>query len=244
VNLQPFIWLLLLTLAAMGLSRRRADWTDLALVGVFGYISLLAVRNVALFALIAAPVFSRHAVAALNDLAVLPPLSWLAAFTGNPRPQRMYPLATVVNFLLLFAVIAAAGLKIGLDLNQMNDPDVWGQGLPVNASAWLHGRDLPGKMFNSYNWGGYLIWTQYPDNAVFVDGRTDLYALNSRVLNDYVTIYYGHAGWENGLDRYAIGHVIVERTSPLDNTLRADSDWSEVYEDKVSVVYARSEGVP
>ncbi|MEJ2211764.1 MAG: hypothetical protein P8129_22390, partial [Anaerolineae bacterium] len=60
LQLHPFIWLLLLTLAAMGLSPRRADWTDLALVGLFAYMGLLAVRNVALFALVAPPVLSRH----------------------------------------------------------------------------------------------------------------------------------------------------------------------------------------
>ncbi|NIV40206.1 MAG: hypothetical protein GWN58_65630, partial [Anaerolineae bacterium] len=59
--------------AAMGLSRRRADWTDLALIGLFGYMGLLAVRNIALFALVAPAVLSRHTVLAIDDLAVANP---------------------------------------------------------------------------------------------------------------------------------------------------------------------------
>ena len=55
---QPFIWLLLGTLAAMGLSGRRADGTDLALVGMFTYASLLAGRNFGPFALVIAPVLT------------------------------------------------------------------------------------------------------------------------------------------------------------------------------------------
>ena len=118
-NLQfhPFIWLLLLTLAAMGLSRRRADWTDLALVGVFGYMGLLAVRNIALFALVAPPVLSRHTVFALDDLATVNPrLSGLAALTHtlpSPRPRRGL---VVLNLLLLILVLIGAGGKIGTDL--------------------------------------------------------------------------------------------------------------------------------
>jgi hypothetical protein len=30
------------------------------------------------------------------------------------------------------------------------------------------------RMFNSYNWGGYLLW-ELPEYPVFIDGRTDLY---------------------------------------------------------------------
>jgi len=88
-NLQfhPFIWLLLLTLTVMGLSRRRADWTDLVLVGVFAYMGLLAARNIALFALVAPPVLSRYTVYAIDDMATAQPrLSPLAALTHTLRP--------------------------------------------------------------------------------------------------------------------------------------------------------------
>jgi hypothetical protein len=245
-NLQfhPFIWLLLLTLAAFGLSHHRTDWSDLLLVSVFAYLSLLAVRNVALFALVAAPVLSRHAVAVLDNLTEVPHLSWLAHLTGSRRatPTRPDPVALNVFFLIL--VIAGAGAKVGVDLVRINVPEVWGQGLPVEAAQWLGQHELPGQMFNTYNWGGYLIWSLYPDKPVFVDGRTDLYALKSQVLDDYVTVHWAQQGWEDVLDRYDVGHVILERTSPLDNTLRAQVCWVPLYEDDISVIYVRTEDKP
>ncbi len=243
-NLQfhPFIWLLLLLILAMGLSRRKADWTDLALVGIFGYMGLLAVRNTALFALVAAPVLARHTVAALNDLALLPRLSWLGALTHSLPPARPRRPQAVLNFLLLVVVLVAAGAKVSVDLVRMRDPEVWGQGLPLQAAEYVRSHEMPGQMFNTYNWGGYLIWSLHPANPVFVDGRTDLYALNSQVLEDYVTLHWTHPGWPNVLDQYDVGYVITERNGLLDLAIAETPAWDEVYADDVAAIYRRQAG--
>jgi hypothetical protein len=244
LQLQPFIWLLLLTLVAMGLSQRRADWIDLALVGVFGYLALLAVRNVALFALIAPPILTHHAVNALNDPATLPRFSWLGSLTHTlPRRRASRPIAGL-NAVLLILVAAAAGVKVSADLFRLRDPAVWGQGLPLEAVRYLRDHDLPGNMLNTYNWGGYLIWSLYPDEPVFVDGRTDLYALHSQVLDDYVTVHWAQPGWQEILDRYQIGFVITERSGLLDGMLAEAGSWQPAYGDGVAIIYVRAGASP
>jgi len=84
-----------------------------------------------------------------------------------------------------------------------------GKSLPLQSVEYLRQHDLPGQMFNSYNWGGYLIWALYPDKPVFVDGRTDLYAFNG-VLDDYVQVQLVSPGWQEILDRYNVGYVVTE----------------------------------
>jgi hypothetical protein len=240
---QPFIWLLLLTLAALGLSRRRADWADLVLLGLFTYMALLSARNIALFALVAPPVLTRHTVAVLDDLAATNPrLSWLAALTHTlpaPRPRRSLAL---LNILLLVLILAGAGAKVSLDLVELRDPALWGRALPVAAAEYLSNHPLPGRMFNTYNWGGYLIWSLYPDRPVFVDGRTDLYALNSSVLEDYVQVHWVRPDWQGVLDKYGVGYVVTERTGLLDVALAEAEGWEPVYADNVAVIYRRSTG--
>lgn len=242
LQFQPFIWLLLMTVIAMGLSRRRADWADLAVVSVFAYMGLLAARNTALFALVAAPVLCRHLVPVLEELALVSRLSWLGMLThtlpSRARPRRLVWLNTV----LLVGVLIAAGIKVGLELDRMRAPTVWGQGLPLGAVEYLRSHNLPGQMFNSYNWGGYLIWNLYPDKPVFVDGRTDLYALNSRVLDDYTRVHWVRPGWQQVLDRYQIGFVITECTGLLDIMLAGTKEWESVYRDSLAVIYRRSHG--
>jgi hypothetical protein len=243
-NLQfhPFIWLLLLTMVAMGLSRRRADWTDLILVCLFGYMSLLAARNIALFAVVTPPILTRHAIPALDDLAVTNPrLSWLAALTHTLRPSRMPKPLNLLNVILLVLVLAGAATKVRVDLVRMREPEVWGEGLPLAATDFLREHDLPGKMFNTYNWGGYLIWSLYPDNPVFVDGRTDLYALNSQVLEDYTQVHWVRPGWPQILERYDVGYILTERAGLLNMTLARTEGWEAIYQDDLAVIYSQTD---
>jgi hypothetical protein len=239
LQFQPFIWMLLLTLAAMGLSRKRVDWTDLALVGVFAYMGLLAARNVALFALVAAPVLSRHVVTALDELALAPRLSWLGALSHTLPPPQPSRVQSVLNVVLLAIVVVAGGSKAGVDLIHLEDPAVWGRGLPVKAVEYLENNDLPGKMLNTYNWGGYLIWSLYPKQPVFIDGRTDLYALNSQVLDDYVIVHWVRPSWQKVLDEYEIGYVVTEKGGLLSVMLANTIGWRIVYSDSIAAIYVR-----
>ena len=99
-------------------------------------------------------------------------------------------------------------------------------------------------MFNTYNWGGYLIWSLYPRVPVFVDGRTDLYALNSQVLDDYTAVHWVRPGWEQILDRYGVGFVITERTGLLDTMLAQADGWQATYHDEISAIYVRIGEIP
>ena len=45
---------------------------------------------------------------------------------------------------------------------------------PVQASAYVQSHGMQGPVYNSYNWGGYLIW-RLPEMPVAIDGRANLY---------------------------------------------------------------------
>ncbi|MCK5332155.1 MAG: hypothetical protein KAK01_12140 [Candidatus Marinimicrobia bacterium] len=47
--------------------------------------------------------------------------------------------------------------------------------LPVKATSFLKANPIMGNVFNSYNWGGYLIWELYLQKQVFIDGRVPAY---------------------------------------------------------------------
>jgi hypothetical protein len=175
---------------------------------------------------------------------MVPRLSWLGALTHTLPPPRPRRATVLLNALLLALVVVGAGAKVSLDLLRLQDPEVWGQGLPLEAASYMQAREWDGQMFNTYNWGGYLIWSLYPEKPVFVDGRTDLYALNGQVLEDYVAVHWLRPGWQQVLDRYGIGFAITERTGLLDLALAEAEDWDEVYRDDLAVIYVRAEEVP
>jgi hypothetical protein len=227
LRMHPFIWLLLATLVAVGLSRRRLDGTDLATVGLFAYAALLATRNVALFALVAAPVLSRHATAIGHRV------------RSRARPTSTSSLRAVVNWALLLIVIALAAFQIVSVLRPTHNEALRRETLPVGAVDWIEQHQPEGEMFNHYNWGGYLIWRLWPDYHVFVDGRTDLYG--DDFLRQYLEIQLGKPGFGETLETYDVGFVLMPPTSPLTRQLGCTGDWEEAYRDGVATVWVREE---
>ena len=236
---QPFIWLLLATLAAMGLSGRRADGTDLALVGIFAYAALLAGRNMGPFALVTAPALSRHVAAALRRWGeAARERGWLRP---HPRPGSAASLALAsLNWWLLLLALIAAAAKVYPPLTPALNEKAQRAYLPLDAVRWIEQHRPAGKMFNHYNWGGYLIWRLWPDYRVFVDGRTYLYG--DEILRDYVEIQALGPRYEDLLDRYEVSFVLTKAGDALSVVLSRTPGWHLAYEDDTAVIYVQGGG--
>ncbi len=234
---QPFIWLLLATLAALGFSGRRVDGSDLALVAGFAYASLLAGRNMGPFALVAAPVLSRHVRPTIERwLRAARARGWLRPLRRAGRPPSAG--LALVNWLLLALVLVAAGVKAYLPLRAEFNVDNERRTLPLEAVEWVQEHRPAGPMFNSYNWGGYLIWRLWPDYLVFVDGRTDLYG--DELLGQYLQVRFARPGFQQVLDEYGVNFVLTEAGGFTDNFLALGGDgWTLAYSDDVAVIYVR-----
>jgi hypothetical protein len=218
----PFIFLLLGTLAAVGLGKKRMDWTDLALTCGTAFMGLYAGRNISTFSLVAAPVLSRH----LNGL--LDEAGLRLAPARRPRGAML-----ALNWTLLALVLTGAGLKVAVTLHPKAVAEAQAEYLPVGVANFLNTGKPAGPMFNSYNWGGYLMFAapQYP---VFVDGRTDLY--DDELLGEWLNAALGK-DWRSTFEKWGIRLVVIERDSALAGLLRTEPDWKEIYTDKQAAVF-------
>jgi len=228
---QPVLWLLFALLAVTGLARRRWDWTDLILVVVFGYLAFLARRNIAPLALVITPVLARRAQLVVESVAAQVKLPESARRDLNPA------LAGVLNYLILALVVVATLLKCAAALSPQVIDKGQRQVVPVRAVEWLRNASPrpPGPMYNSYNWGGYLIWA-LPDEPVFADGRTDVY---NEFLLDYVKVMFVRPGWKEVLDHYGVRLALTERDSFLAAMLATQLEWRLAYSDDQAVIYTR-----
>ena len=223
----PFAWMLLGLLALVGLSRRNLNWRELLLVTGTAYLALLAGRNIALFAIIAAPVVTHH----LDDL--LSERGWLLRFTDRP-PRGLLVFA---NWLIMLLVLIAALAYLAVTLAPAAIEEARAESLPVAAVEYLNRQQPEGPIFNSYNWGGYLIW-QARDYPVYVDGRTDLYG--DELLRQYLSIYFALDDWQHHLDESGVNLILVEPNSPLARLLaQIPDDWTRTYSDQQAVIYSR-----
>ena len=109
--------------------------------------------------------------------------------------------------------------------------------LPVNAVNYLRQHPVPGLLYNTLDWGGFLTWYM-PDRPVAIDGRTDLYG------DELVDRFFSSA---NGAPSYAsdpylnqAGLVILQRSNNLASLLQSDPRFQLVYQDELAVVFSRS----
>jgi hypothetical protein len=160
--------------------------------------------------------------------------------------------------ILLVAIAWEAGLSRGKTL-----ADSHAQTYPVGAARFVRATQLPGPLFNNFDWGGYLIWA-LPERPVSVDGRTNLYG-EARLIRSYDT-WSGEPDWENDPSLQRAGVIIAPKARPdehgdfaavlqkypdtwreqrpqrsgkeLTELLRLRPDrWKIVHEDETAVVY-------
>ena len=162
---------------------------------------------------------------------VLPPL--LAAQFGrissyDPRHERRW-----IN--TLFVAVAAAFVFFGFPTDGMFRRQL-ADFFPVDSIAFLQAHPQPGRLFNSYEMGGYLEW-HLPGVPVFIDSRTDIFEYKG-VLQDYLSIT-GVSRSQELLDHYGVTTVLYPKDAPLTYLLTSNAHWQPVYEGAHSIVLRR-----
>ena len=99
---------------------------------------------------------------------------------------------------------------------------------PVKAVAYLERHPAPGPMFNTYGFGGYLVWARGPQHKVFIDGRGDVYERGG-VLSDYLYISSIKPGALAVLDGYGVQSCLLEHDEALTTLLSASPQWRRIY---------------
>jgi hypothetical protein len=162
------------------------------------------------------------------------PDAWQPA--PRPEPPRLWWVA-VPN-------VAAAALVLVVALTYENsqfqrEPYAWGY--PVEAATIYEENFAEGRLFNTYDWGGYLDLRFNGDPQIYIDGRADTYP--NALIERYFWIVDGSPGWDAMLNEDQIDVIMVRPIDGLSEAARAHPDWTLVYEDNWSVLFVRSSGV-
>jgi hypothetical protein len=219
-------------LPTLALGRRSLRLSDVLVVIGLTIMAGYAVR----FLLIAGPLVSVIAAASLTPR--------LAATRWGPQTVRLVDSLSVPRErrLLLAHLGLAAGLVmlgVGVSVAKVAPPAQASAAVanfPVDAVAWMEMADPGDRIFNRYEWGGYL-GHELPDRLVFVDGRTDVYG--DDLLTAYAAIISVQTDAQAELDRYEIDHVLFFPDSEFGAWLDASPDWERAYGDSVAVVWVR-----
>ena len=230
---RPSLWppsafsvLLAVAAAAMLWARRRVRIADWLIFAAFAAAALTAQRNIILAGLVAPVMIAAY-------------LPWKWKWNWDRR-------APVVVCLLL-----AAGLATGIARGTFFQFRAADWKLPKGAADFLVLHHVTGPMFNTYEYGGYLLWRVWPQQRTFIDGR----ALSESVFQDYARMLYNHdasdgmPGGDDLLNRYGIQAIVMNTFEYAGGQVYllapaladpSQTAWKLVYNDPQALVFMRT----
>jgi hypothetical protein len=218
VEWQPLAWLILALIGAGLLGHKSISPMKILLTLVFGYAALHSMRHVPLFAIAAVPVLAEE----IGSMVRI-----------RQEVRQAGRLLKWVNFFLVACAILVAGLRFVSVVQEQANTEK--EKFPAAAVDWIVQHHPAGNIFNTYGWGGYLIWRLYPEYQVYIDGRADVYG--DTFINDYLRIETGEPSWETSLSLDGVRIVLIERGSLLARDLRQSADWEIAFSDEQSVLF-------
>lgn len=175
---------------------------------------LLSVRNIPLFTIVAIPIIVKYVRLALNDR--------FARKTARMPGEWQIAAVALVLFI--------AGWHIETVLHANRSPNH----VPSQAVDYLEQMNLARRVFNEYQFGGYLVWRGLP---VYIDGRADLYGDH---LVEYLELSNGRDPlWRERFDQYGLNVALLYPDSPLANILLTSRQWVTLYQDDQAMVLGR-----
>lgn len=218
-----------LALLALIANRRAAPMRDWLLGVAFLYLALTARRNLALFAIVVAPIAVAHCNAWLDAN----PRRW------TPRLQLASSGAVVLACALLCLDVATTGFHLRLGVPREPGFGLMRNWYSLGAADWIARHHPPGPIAHHMADGGLFIARLYPEYPVMVDGRLEVYGpelfdrLQWRDPADFVALHREHR----------FGTVVVHfskyPSGPMLVWLQSRPAWKLVFVDPVSAVYVR-----
>jgi hypothetical protein len=173
-------------------------------------------RNVAFFAVVAAPALSR-----------VWPRKAVAAPLG--RPSR--PLGALA-WALCLGVAAGSTVMVAYRWQEPGARLGWE---PVSKGALAAVRECPDRLFNEMRDGGYLIWA-LATPRVFVDGRMEAYPPEVLRASRQADVF---GEYEVAFRDYGINCAIVTTGTPLYSKLAGDRSMTMTFADTERAVFVR-----
>jgi hypothetical protein len=217
---------------------RKRRFTECLLVLLFAHGALIASRNIPLFGIVATPVLALALAEWVEKLEESPVAAWLkrAAHEFNGLGRTVGEMEAVGRIHLVSA--GAIALLTAIFYAPAPPPSFQARfdakNFPTRVVASLGG-NIQGRIFTYDQWGDFLIYSSYPKNRVFFDGRSDFYGSNFvKKYLDIVTVKYC---WQQHLDEYGVDTVLLPADAPLAGALKESSRWRVVYDDGDAIVF-------
>jgi hypothetical protein len=247
-----FAGLLMLTLVALAGRKRKVSLSQLMVVFFAVYSGLYASRNIPVSALLLILIIGPSLSDAMESLvsrfgrrgarAQPPKPSYSSSFLPRMKAIELslqghvWPIAAIA---FTFWIAAYGG---SLNATPLMDAHFDAKRFPADAVDYLEKQNVQGPLLHPLlspdAWGGYLIYRLYPRTKVVIDDRHDFYG--ETFLKSYLKMVHLEPGWDEFLNQYQPGCVLVPKDSALANILAETPSWQTIYSDDVARAFVRS----
>jgi hypothetical protein len=201
---------------------------------VFFILSIRSVYFFRVFSLVALPkmleLLSPH-LKQLTDVA--------AKLPTKPMKVLTFYFAVVVATVILSK--AFEGISLSLSGEKWETAKEY----PREAVTFIKNNPKEGRIFNAYNWGGYLIW-KLPEHKTFIDGRMASWKTGNRsILHDYIQMtskFKENADlFESYVSKYNITRVLLPPEYDMTKELLNSNLWEVELSNEHSVLLLRKD---
>jgi len=224
--------LLLCGLILTGFLLKKRRWTEAMWILFLAHASLTSVRHAPIYATVAAP------------LIALELSQWWSAGAARMKKSHavriLHQMGTDLSPGFRRTSVWPAVFIVGLVL--LDAPLNWPRDFPseVFPTAMIHQHaDLlaTGRLLTTDQWGDYIIYSFYPRQRVFVDGRSDFYG--ETFASQYLHLLQGAYDWRAIVESNGFNVALLPAQWPLSSLLKQDSSWHVVADDHRSVLFER-----
>jgi len=211
----------------------RRDLRRFVLFAILGYLAIAHVRNQGLF-------FAAFPLLCGPDILV-----WPAANRGEGQTGMSGPHIFIAVALIAFVLITGD-----------HHAGVAPHRFPIGSVARLKATNFRGNIYNPDQFGGFLIWSFYPERRALTDGRNELF---HTYIDEYAKARVDSRAWRALLAKYRIDVAVDEdrgtidavdavtkqrRAIPASNAYWPPREWALIARDDVSMVFARRAAFP
>lgn len=221
-EMRVLLGLLAISIFLLAIKKEKLSAGQGLLLAGFSAMSLIAVRNIHLYGVVA-PFVLAETLEVSRNFRLIDRLEVTLQNVEGKIKGIIWPVLTVIS-LSAFVITNNTMQRF----YQFNPPM-----FPVQAVEWLERNPQQGKMFNELNWGGYLALHLWPEQLTFVDSMADT---SGEVTMQYEIVITLADGWQDIFEQYDIEWAIIESKSPLAQALENEQHWRILYEDDTSII--------
>lgn len=219
--------LILLAIPVVLLVTRKVKFNPayIFLMAGLGLISLLSARNAHLAGVVFPYVLSVSLVG-ISGFQIVENLETVIARMESQANGRLW---YIVVLTILVSILVLAG-----PMGKFNrfEPSVF----PVEAVHWLEVHPQSGRMFNAFDWGGYILFHLWPGQKTFIESQTDVRGEATQKYERVITL---QDGWRDIFEEYNITWAIVPPNWPLAQELIRQG-WKPAYQDQTAVILVKN----